>query len=160
MSSNHGKDYSQVTEFFFRPDIVYTCPGMKDSMCVWTSGKKQILQKHYLTMFLREAFHIFKEECPNLQIGFSKFCSLRPKNVLLLKSTPSEQCKCKNHENFILKLKSLQYHYSDDFWKSHFYDSTLNSDCWKNKCSTCSGGSELLAPSESEKAIVWKEWKR
>ena len=33
MSSNHGKDYSQVTEFFFHPDIVYTCPGMKDSMC-------------------------------------------------------------------------------------------------------------------------------
>lgn len=118
-STENNIDYSVVTKFYFRPDIAYTCPGMKDSIAVWEDGNKVTLQRHYLTVFLKEAFSMFKEENLDFQIGFSKFCSLRPKNVLLLKNTPSEQCKCKTHENFKLKLRGLHYTYGMNFGKTY-----------------------------------------
>lgn len=154
------KDFSKVVDFYLRSDIVYTCPGMKDSMTVWQEGKKSVLQKHYLTMFLKEAFFIFKEENPDFEIGFSKFCSLRPKNVLLLKSTPTEQCKCIIHENIFYKLKALHYAYSNEFWKNILCDITLNSECWQNNCSSCCDGKLLPTPDNPENLVIWKMWEK
>lgn len=149
-------DYTKVTNFFFRPDIVYTCPGMKDTICIWDNGIKKTLQKHYMTMFLKEAFYIFIEENPEFEVGFSKFCQLRPKNVLLLKSTPSEQCKCKIHENFMLKLKALNYEYTNNFWKNCLCDAALDSKCWKNECEICQNGKLLVVPNDLEKKYFGK----
>ncbi|XP_071034011.1 uncharacterized protein [Parasteatoda tepidariorum] len=159
-SKQSSIDYSKVINFFFRPDIIYTCPGMKDSICVWEGGEKKVLQKHYLTMFLREAFSIFKEENPTFNICFSKFCSLRPKNVLLMKNTPSEQCKCKIHENFTLKLKSLRYEYSNRFWENCLCNINLDSKCWKNECAMCQNGQLLSKPSNPAETVIWKEWEK
>lgn len=112
---NGDLEEATVVNFFYRPEIVYTCPGMKDVLTIWKDGEMKKLQKHYMTMFLKEAFYIFKEEHPDYKIGLSKFCSLRPKNVLCLKETSSEQCKSRIHENFMYKLKALKYNYNDDF---------------------------------------------
>ena len=68
-------------------------------------------------MFLREAFSVFKARYPEINISFTAFCKLRPKNVLLLKNTPMDQCKCKVHENFIFKLSALKINYHDNFWE-------------------------------------------
>ena len=68
-------------------------PRMADEMTVWENGKETKLRKYFLTMLLREAFQIFTKTNPGLEIKFKKFCSLSPKNVLL-KQTPSDQCKC------------------------------------------------------------------
>lgn len=57
--------------------------------------------------YLKEAFSTFKLENSHLKIGFSRFASLRPKNVLLVKDSPVDQCKCSIHENFKPKLKGL-----------------------------------------------------
>lgn len=151
---------ASVINFFYRPDIVYTCPGMKDVITVWKDGKKEKLQKHYMTMFLHEAFCVFKEENEEVKVGFSKFCSLRPKNVLLLKETPAEQCKCRLHENFILKLKALKYTYNNDYWKNLLCDDSLNSLCWQNLCDRCSNGKLMMLPSDSDCIVNWKEWKK
>ena len=78
--------------FFFEKDIAYTAPGLKDYVTVYEGGKKRQLQKHYLNMFLREAFSVFKARYPEISISFTAFCKLRPKNVLLLKNTPMDQC--------------------------------------------------------------------
>lgn len=49
-----------VVSFFYRSAIVYTCPGMKDSIAIWENGKKLTLQKHYLTSgFLKEDQRMF-----------------------------------------------------------------------------------------------------
>ena len=42
----------RIKVFYFRPHIVYTMPGMKDLMVVWTVDGKATLRKYYLTMFL------------------------------------------------------------------------------------------------------------
>lgn len=155
-------DYSEVKEFFLRPDIVYTCPGMKDVVTVWENGIKQKLQKHYMTMFLKEAYYIFKESNPNFKIGFSKFCSLRPKNVLLVNETPAYQCLCKTHENFILKINALspQHMYSNKFWTNVLCDNSLDSVCWKNECEKCKDGKQIMQPSEPGKKIILKQWEK
>ena len=38
---------ASVTEFYYRPDISYTMPGMKDEMTVWKQGKKTKMRKYY-----------------------------------------------------------------------------------------------------------------
>ena len=94
---------------------------MHDTVTVWTDDRKLKLRKHYLVMHLREAHQLFCQLHPtegegNI-ISFSKFCSLRPKNVLLTDDTPQYQCKCMIHENFFLKLEALGN--SHDRYESH-----------------------------------------
>lgn len=154
-----------VRAFYFRSDVSYTMPGLKDEMTVWTNGKKERLRKHYLTMFLREAFSVFQEINPAVSLGFSTFCRLRPANVLLLKNTPKDQCKCKTHENFRMKLKVLDSGmvHDKDCWQSIICNtSNLQSNCWTGTCETCKGGTLLEAKLSGEidmaKATEWLHW--
>ncbi|KAK6171681.1 hypothetical protein SNE40_018123 [Patella caerulea] len=112
-----------IQDFYYRTDIVYTMPGMKDEITIWMNGSKEKKRKYYLTLFLREAYSIYCQVNPDYIISFPKFCSLRPKNVLLLHETPADQCRCRIHENFIMKLNGLKIHYdSQQFWESHLCD--------------------------------------
>ena len=106
-----------VTSFFYWEDIVYTEPGMKDTITIWKGGKKETLWKYYLTLYLHEAFAIYKETHPDLLVGFSSFCRLWPDNVLLIKDMQADQCKGRPHENFYLKLKGLNIDYDNSWWK-------------------------------------------
>lgn len=160
-SSNQDKEL--VVAFLFRTDIVYTAPGMQDEITIWENGIRKRVRKYYLTMHLKEAYALFKAENQDLKIGYSKFCSFRPQNVLLMKDTPCDQCKCKIHENFILLLKGLRITYNNDFWEKVLCNSDLNSDCWKMNCIKCSSG-QLLKEFLEEKemndsiSVEWHEW--
>ena len=97
--------------------------GMHDTVTVWTGDGKQKLRKHYLVMQVREAHQLFCQLYPtegdgNI-ISFSKFCSLRPKNVLLTGDTSQYHCKCMIHENLFLKLEALGDSY--DRYESHYF---------------------------------------
>ena len=154
---------SLIKEFFYRPDIVYTAPGMRDEMTVWENGVKSKLRKHFLTMFMREAFALFKEFNPDVSVSFSKFCSLRPPNVLLLENSPVDQCKCRHHENFRLKMKSLGVEYDQSWWQKVLCTSgDLLSQCWKSECETCKAGKLFLKPDEQSqtKIVTYLEWKK
>ncbi|GBL98741.1 hypothetical protein AVEN_8634-2 [Araneus ventricosus] len=152
-----------VAEFLGRTDIVYTAPGMHDEMTIWENGMKKRVCKLYLTMYMKEALALFKEENPSINIGYSKFCSLRPKNVLLVKDTPSDHCKCKSHENFILLLKGLNINYNNDFWKEILCNSDSGSECWETNCDKCNAG-ELLLGFIGKKGlnntfnVQWHQW--
>lgn len=166
LSSNPGNQgltaeaLSTVSQFYFRSDVVYTAPGMRDEITVWKDGKKKKLRKYFLTMFLREAYAIFQSLHPDV-VSFSKFCSLRPENVLLLKNSPVDQCRCRLHENFRLKLKSLIGDYDQSFWEKILcYPNDLHSDCWKGQCDNCSNGKKLTMPDDSDSTVSWLEWKK
>jgi len=152
---------SSVNEFFSRSDIVYTAPGMRDEITVWKDGKKEKMRKYFLTMFLREAYAVFQEMHPDINISFSKFCSLRPQNVLLLKDTPTDQCRCRLHENFRLKLKSLAISQDQSFWDKILCDPVgLHSECWRGQCEHCSNGEKLEMPADGASSVSWMEWKK
>ena len=149
---------ASVTEFFYRPDVSYTMPGMKDEMTVWEDGKKIKLQKYYLVLFLREAHHMYLESSARSEhVKFSKFCEMRPKNVLLMKQTPADQCKCKIHENLFLKLRSLKLPYTT-FWEDVLCDNTINSLCWQGQCQTCANGKLIKPTMDPGATIQYRQW--
>ena len=119
----HGNTISEelkaeIETFYTRSDISYTMPGAKDEIVIWDSaGKKRRKHKYCLTMYLREAYAVFKETVADGEgCSFSAICKLRPKHVLLLVDTPKEQCKCQIHENFFMKLEAMGCSYDKDFW--------------------------------------------
>ena len=100
--------HQKVSENYFRKDIVYTAPRMKYFITIHEKGKKERLDKHYLTMYLRET-HSFVVKAnpdssitflafanPDNTISFSAFAKLKPKNELLLKDTQFDGNKVKS----------------------------------------------------------------
>ena len=86
-----------------------------------TKPKYEIVKQFFLFFFWERyclhcpwAFSVFNARYPEISISFAAFCKLRPKNVLLLKNTPMDQCKCKTYENFVFKLSALKINYDDD----------------------------------------------
>ena len=155
---------SMVRDFFFQTNVVYTSPGQKDEMTVWEGGKKVKLRKYYLELTVKEAYAVFKEQHPNVQVGLSKFFELKPPNVIHMAKAPNDQCKCVTHENFRLMLKPLKVEVNSTFWQTVLCDSSdLYSPCWKGDCSDCQGGILLLntiaqRQSNTEDQINWQIW--
>ena len=71
-------------------------PGAKDEIAVWDEFEKKRLRKCYITVYLREAYAVFKEtrQEDEQMCSLSAFCKLRPRNILLLSDTPEDTCKC------------------------------------------------------------------
>ena len=57
---------------------------MKDETTVLEGGEQERLRKYYLTVYLNEAYCMFKNLHPDISVEFSKFASLRPQNVKTL----------------------------------------------------------------------------
>ena len=151
----------KVIDFYYRTDIVYTSPRIKDEITVWTKTGKVKMRKYYLTMYLRELYALYKEENPTTKLGFTLFTQLRPKNVLLLKDQPLDQCKCIIHENNHKKLDALGVNNDRTiFWPAVLCNSAdYNSDCWKGVCKQCCNGKAIPFPDEPEdKVVTYKEW--
>ena len=161
------KALSEETEnlvklFYYRMDVVYTMPGLNDYMTIWEGGERKRVRKHFLTMYLKECYSLFKKLYPEEEVSFSKFASLRPANVLLLNATPRDQCKCKLHENFRMKLKALNVNYDgEEFWGTYLCESDeLQNECWRNDCVNCQSGKLFFIEHEKDldSTLVWKEW--
>ena len=97
---------------------------MHDEMIVLENGIKSKCRKYYLIMFLKEVYELFKQSYPDITVGLSKFASLRPANVLLLKDQHPD--KYEINENFLLKIKGLGITYDEHFWPSFLCDDSLN----------------------------------
>ena len=61
-----------------------------------------------LQLSLKTVYSAFCLENPFLTIGFSTFCSLRPKRVLLQKVASQEYCLCPHCQNVTMKHLALQ----------------------------------------------------
>lgn len=87
----------------------YTC----DEISRETSYKKQVIHPpphrnpvplRFLHLTIGETFEQFKMKYPNMEIGRSKFFSLRP--AWVRERTPHESCMCIYHENADLLLQA------------------------------------------------------
>lgn len=70
-------------------------------------SKKFLEGKMLLDRPMREFHREFLKANPEIKIGISKFCSIRPKNVLLAKDSKMRQCLCEYCTNINLLLRSL-----------------------------------------------------
>ncbi|XP_065641932.1 uncharacterized protein LOC124811981 [Hydra vulgaris] len=91
----------QLVKTFYEDDEhSHIMPGKKD----YVSIKKNILmQKRLLLCNLKELFVAFKTKNPEIKIGFSRFCTLRPKWCITVGASGAHSvCICAIHQN--LKL--------------------------------------------------------
>lgn len=95
-------------------------------------------------MSMKETYGVFKDQNPNVKIGFRKFASLHPRNVLLSSQTSSNVCTCVYHQNMFLALDAIHSHfpgipdYSSEFSASF----VLNPESdlrWFGNCSHSDG---------------------
>ena len=49
-----------MVDFYYRADIIYTAPGLKDEITVWTEKGNEKMRKYSLTMYLCEVHSMFK----------------------------------------------------------------------------------------------------
>ena len=122
-----------MVDFYYETDVIYTAPGLKDEITVWTEKGKEKMRKS-LTMYLHEVYVMFKTLYPDSEIGFTMFTNLRPNNVLLLKNQSMDQCNCLVPENFPLKLESLRISFGITFWSEVLCCSeNYNFEYWKGE---------------------------
>lgn len=81
-------------------------PGMKDFVSVPNEeGKRVHIQKRLILSNLNETYQFFKSEHPDIEIGFSRFASLRPRHCVLAGGNGTHTvCVCATHENVKLML--------------------------------------------------------
>ena len=122
----------------------------------------QHLRKHYFTMYLCETHNIFKAKHPDVTISYPAFCKVKPKNALLLKNTPLDQCRCEKHKNFFFKLTALKIDYYNNFWEQCLCQGNsedLVTFCWKGTCLQCSKGQKILFDnSDLPETVKYQEW--
>ena len=82
-----------VKVFFQLDSFSRQAPGRKEFVTVRENNTKHHIQKSHLLRSLMECYSIFMKENPTTEIGFNKFCSLRPVNVLLSADMPRDVCQ-------------------------------------------------------------------
>ena len=83
----------------------------RKTMLVWV---KEYINKNFATCKslcnLQELYTAFKEKHPNVNIGFSKFCALRPKWCVLAGSKMTHSvCVCSAHHNVALLVDAMDW---------------------------------------------------
>ena len=95
----------EITNFYASDEISRLMPGKKDCVSVIVEGKREKIQKRLILCNLKECYEKFKEQC-GIKIGFSKFASLRPKNIILPGGSGTHSvCVCAIHQNVKLMLE-------------------------------------------------------
>ena len=82
-------------------------PGKKDYVSITKGVHKQ---KRIVLCNLREMYAAFKEKYLNVKLGFSKFCTFRPKWCVLAGSSGTHSvCVCSIHQNAILLVDVINW---------------------------------------------------
>ena len=101
------EDIERVKAFYRRRDISRECPGAKQYVSVKIGGERVRLQKHLLLHRLDKAHQKFRDEHEDIIIGLSKFCKLRPPEIVLAGSEGTHNiCVCLHHQNPKLMITS------------------------------------------------------
>ena len=90
------------------------CTGNKEFVSVKIDGVKQHKQKRLPLCNLKK-LHIEFLKCTHLQIGFSKFCQLRPKWSITMNSGSgiNSVCVCEIYQNVKLLATVLPCYYKE-----------------------------------------------
>ena len=136
----------KITDFFFQPDVSYTCPGKNDYVIVrQKDGSKVKATKYILVLTLSEAHSEFLKSEPGCQVSLDIFTKLRPANVLLRHSLPKNVCVCIYHANINFIITSLHKQFRR-FPSNHrelillttcSAENVQNGECQTGACAQC-----------------------
>ena len=89
---------------------------MEMAISVGRGLKSKVVKEYINTNFaacrslcnLQELYTAFKEKQPNANVGFSRFCALRPKRCVLAGSKMTHfACVCSAHQNVVLLVDAM-----------------------------------------------------
>lgn len=149
-----GKPISDSTiqkakDFYLSDHASRMMPGVKDCVSVVQNDVKMKVQKRLLLFNLVDLYDQFKEEFPELKIGLSKFCEIKPRECILAGHSGTHNvCVCETHQNMNLKIygikRQLKNHGFDfketaqDFIKKSVCENSFP-DCFLTNCKNCPG---------------------
>ena len=138
-------------------------PGKKDCVSI---ARKIHRQKRLMLCNLKELFTAFKLKHPEAKIGFSKFCSFRPKWCVLAGASGTHSvCVCTIHLNIKLLLAPLNVHYKDLL--KYLVCSLDRRECMVQWCSECPKSPDSLEDYllqllseeyEQDQPIKFRQW--
>ena len=141
-----------VKTFYYHDDISRVMPGKKDFLSVRNAeGEKEHKQKRLVLCNLKEAYHQFKQQHPDIKVGFSKFAELQPKECVLAGATGTHSvCVCTIHQNVKLMMAGSRLEALTNGWFSHYKDCLAaiqceppHYNCAVGKCTECPGPDAL-----------------
>ena len=108
-SQEKGKAMAQET--IDLAHAFYEVEQTASRLCDYVSIQKGVCkQKRLVLCNLHELFVAFKERNRDVKIGFSKFCTLRPKWCVIVGSSGTHLvCVCTTHQNTILLADALNW---------------------------------------------------
>nr|XP_047144280.1 uncharacterized protein LOC124817889 [Hydra vulgaris] len=137
-------------------------PGKKD----YVSIKKNVqMQKRLLLCNLKESFVAFKTKNPKIKIGFSRFCTLRPKWYITVSASGTHSvCVCAIHQNLKLLLHPLVVTCKELL--PYIVCDITNKDCMMRICEKCPATMnalveklyDLLGEFEEDDEIEFDQW--
>ena len=140
-----GRGISQVSrdlvlQFYHDEEYTREMPGQKDFVSI---GRNVHKQKRLILCNLKELFSSFREKFPEIKIGFSKFCSLRPKWCILPGAAGTHSvCVCTIHQNAKLILSPIGAKYRE---LTKFLVCDIdNKDCMVQRCPSCPKSTEVF----------------
>ena len=128
---------AQVRSFFEDDEYSRLLPGKKDVVSI---GRNVHKQKRLLLCNLKELYVCFKEKYPNIRLGFSKFCSLRPKWCITAGASGVHSvCVCSIHQNAILLVDAANTDKTYKDMMDMIVCSRNNNHCMIHRCKDCPG---------------------
>ena len=115
--------------------------GMKDYVSL---GKKRHAPKRLILCGLGELHAAFKKEYPEVVVGLSKFCELRPKECILIGPKGTHMvCVCTMHQNAKFMLSALGIKETLHDLVDLIVCDRTNADCMLHRCKNCPGIADL-----------------
>ena len=153
---------SAVKMFYHDEEYSRQLPGKKDFVSV---SKNVHVQKRLILCNLKELHSAFKSKHPTLQVGFSKFCSLRPKWCIVAGASGTHSvCVCTIHQNIKLLLSPINLNYKDLL---KFIVCDLDKkECMVKRCPQCPATTDSLIEQlkttigefEEDDTIEFSQW--
>lgn len=141
------------------------CPGKKDFVSVRINGEKVHKQKRLLLCNLRELFAAYRLK-NGLEIGFSKFCELRPKWCMTVGAAGSHSvCVCTMHQNIKLMLFSSPVSLDYKALMEKMVCDIESKECMLHRCEDCAGKEGILeymtnafCELDPDESVEFKQW--
>ena len=121
---------------------------------------KRTEQVRYLLMSLKEAYSKFVEQHPDVKVGLTKFCTLRPANVKLFDHIPHHAC-VRTHVNIRLLLALKEHTSLACEFREFFNQVTRDSSekiCKSSDCADCKHLIDQLAPTSPAATVSYQQW--
>lgn len=155
-----------VTEFYLCEENSRICPGKKDYVAVRIDGKSEHKQKQLLLCNLNELFVKFKETYPDIKIGRSKFCELRPKWCIIAGASGTHSvCVCSYHQNVKLMIDGAKLNVEYKDLLEALACDVNKYECMMSECKECGDEKALLNTfleadeiNEMPDDILYKQW--